>query len=533
MKLIADNWLLIAVLLLAFTVRAAGIGWGFPLTLNNDESAVVRSALGMRFGDLNPHFFDWPSLYRYLNFFLFMTFIKFRVPFQLLFGVETMRRILPFWWDSDPLPFYFLARLMTAILGTATVYVIYRIGRRFLDLKISLLAALFLAVNYYHVINSQIATLDVAMTFFFALSCYFALRIFEKGMLRDYLLAGLFLGLATSTKYNAGLGVLPILAAHTLFSFNNNPHALPKRGPFGHLVGNLWKLLLLGLAALGGFLLGTPYAILDWKTFWRADDIHGFLWTFKRTAPAANWLWLVERVFFGGWGLPLGLLIILGYVLRARKFFKEKDRLSLVLLSFPIPYFLYLGSWAKPRSQYMLPMLLFEAIFGAEAFFFLRRFLKKPFLEAVFLIILLLSPLYKIARLDWQKLIENDTRTQATEWIAENIPWDSVLAGAGTIAGDYGGELPKIRMINEENPEQGYVYKGVGGVAVDSFDALLLREALKEWQVEYVLLSSRIKGAHLFEVWVRENAVSVQTFEPVWSAVSPRIEICKIDYENL
>lgn len=181
----------------------------------------------------------------------------------------------------------------------------------------------------------------------------------------------------------------------------------------------------------------------------------------------------------------------------------------------------------------MLPMLLFEAIFGAEAFLFITRQIRSSFWQVAILTALLVLPLRKTALLDWQKLVENDTRTQATKWVTENVPWGSVLAGVGTIAGDYGGELPKIRMINEENPEQGYVYREIGGLATGEVEPPLLREALKEWRVEYILLSSLIKNNQPFADWVRENAASVQVFEPIWREVSPRIEICKIDYENL
>jgi len=528
-ELIAAHRYLVALLLIAFAFRVAGICWGFPSTLNNDESALVRSALGMRFGDLNPHYFDWPSLYRYLNFFLFAAFIKLRIPIQAQFGVETMRRVLPFWWGPN-LPFYFLARLLTAILGTATVYLVYKIGRRFLSRGTSLVAALFLAVNYYHVINSQIATLDAAMTFFFALSLYFTLKILETGKLGDYLLAGIFLGLATSTKYNAGLGFLPILTAHFLRIGHISSIRL--------ILKDLWKPLLAGLAALGAFLAGTPYAILDWGTFWQADDIHGFLWTFGRTVPGAKWWWLVERAFFGGWGLPLGLLIILGYVLRARKFLREKDRLSLVLLSFPIPYFLYLGSWSKPRSQYMLPIMLFEAMFGAEAFVFLvGRFLKKfRGAAAVGLILLVTIPVMRTARFDIRK-IRGDTRVVAKYWIEQNIPRGVHIAGdARKPTGAYGGTLPEIFLSTEESSGRGYflhpIREWIAGNKLSPED---LVGKFKEHDISFAITSTDFHGQDgveeanltLYRSWLEDNALLLKSFTPEWN-FGPAISIYQL-----
>jgi len=82
-----NNWFIFFIIVLALAVRLAGIEHGFPFIFHPDEPTIVRSALGIRF-DLNPKHFDWPHLYIYLNYFLYMAFAKFR-NFVLSIGLNS------------------------------------------------------------------------------------------------------------------------------------------------------------------------------------------------------------------------------------------------------------------------------------------------------------------------------------------------------------------------------------------------------------------------------------------------------------
>ena len=44
---------------------------------------------------------------------------------------------------------------------------------------------------------------------------------------------------------------------------------------------NILYLVISGVTAIAGFLLGTPYALLDFKTFSRTDGPKGAFWQFK------------------------------------------------------------------------------------------------------------------------------------------------------------------------------------------------------------------------------------------------------------
>jgi hypothetical protein len=81
--------------------------------------------------------------------------------------------------------------------------------------------------------------------------------VLRKGRKRDYLLAGIGLGLGCATKYTAGIVLLPLLAAAAA-RYLETPSA-GRRVVLG--------LALAGAAALVSFLVADPYSVLDAHAF--------------------------------------------------------------------------------------------------------------------------------------------------------------------------------------------------------------------------------------------------------------------------
>ena len=61
----AEILILLAILAVATCVRLWGIDWGLPHPYHPDEGSVLFHSLGFGTGDLNPHWFRWPSLSMY------------------------------------------------------------------------------------------------------------------------------------------------------------------------------------------------------------------------------------------------------------------------------------------------------------------------------------------------------------------------------------------------------------------------------------------------------------------------------------
>ncbi|MCJ7627771.1 MAG: glycosyltransferase family 39 protein [Longimicrobiales bacterium] len=254
------RWTLLAVLVLAAVLRVWGIGFGLPnLNARPDEIEVVSRAIRLLSGDLNPHFFHYPSLYFYLLGIAFAVWSGVSVTLGSSMEDFLARAAV------DPSGFILVARYVTALAGVATVYGVYRVGSRLQGPSAGLAAATLLAVAHLHVRESHFATTDTLLTLLLIVAVYYLLEVAEEGTLRSYLWAGLFTGLAISTKY-VGL-ILPwvLLLAHGLYHRRVSGDANWRKWARAGLSDP--RLWLFGVTGAGAFFVTSPYAALDWALF--------------------------------------------------------------------------------------------------------------------------------------------------------------------------------------------------------------------------------------------------------------------------
>jgi len=162
--------LLLGVILgVAAILRFWSLGSGIPHSIGVDEPELMNRAVRMmRTGDFNPHFFDYPGFYIHVQ--LLVAVARF------IAGATAGQ-----WASLDqvgPSDFYLWGRAVTALLGTATVYLLYLAGMRW-GTRYAALAAGLLAVMPLHVRESHFVLTDVPMTFFVTLSFVLALRASE------------------------------------------------------------------------------------------------------------------------------------------------------------------------------------------------------------------------------------------------------------------------------------------------------------------------------------------------------------------
>jgi len=151
--------LLVAVLVIAAALRLKGIGWGLPYSLVNvDESTVLPKAFGAARGGLNPQFFYYPS------FFFYVVGAAYLAAAPLLWVVKGANPLAVASFVTDPGPYFVLGRLVSAAAGTASVYLVYRLGREAFGRPAGLVAALLLALAPLHVAYSHMAVTDVTAT---------------------------------------------------------------------------------------------------------------------------------------------------------------------------------------------------------------------------------------------------------------------------------------------------------------------------------------------------------------------------------
>ncbi len=432
--------IVLVLMLVAVGLRVYGIGWGLPHVY--EEATPLKEAWEMwgwgsqRGLDLNPHFFHYPSLFIYIQFIgQGLLYIGMR-----LFGLVDSTVDYQALYVIHKTPFYIVGRLITALFSVATVWVTYLIGRRILGRAIAISAAFLLAINTFHISKSQVVEVDVPATCFAALALWLSLRLLEDPRKRTYLLAGLSVGLATSTKYTAALLVLPLLAAHllarreTVRDRHLNSIAGRRKPAWGSLV------LSLAIAVLA-FLATSPFILPDASTFslhFSMERQHMRLGHFG-LGETSTWLFYAKSLTDKILGWPLTLLAFGGfaYLVAVRR-----RSWALVLAAFFVPYLIAIASWVMKADRYLLPVLPVALLFAggicAEAFR-LERLARAPRtwrLSAAVLVTLLLGWPLLAAYPNHLIRLRPDTRTEAKKWIETNVP-----AGAFIVVEPYGPEL--------------------------------------------------------------------------------------------
>lgn len=407
-------------------ILGVGLGlrlWGLDFGLPNvycrpDESTLVHKAVGVGTGDFNPHFFNYPSLHFYLLSVLYGLYFLVGYLGGTFAGLADFERQ----YLADPSAFYLLGRLLGACLGGASILLLYLIGCRAGGRRVGLTSAALLSVAFLHTRDSHFLTVDIPASFHLLVAYLFFFSYLESGKWRELSWGAVFLGLAASTKYNLGIfAVAQVLAVRWG----------PAAARWKHLAG---ALILTGLA----FVAGTPFALLDWHSFWR--DL-----SFERAHFAAGhsldlgWGWVRHLSFSlsAGLGWPLLVAGLGGCIwLGCRR--RPAD---LVLLGGILAYYAVAGSGKLVFPRYMLPLvplLCLAAAIGLEEV--ARRWRG---LWAV----LVLATLVPGAVLSWQHgrlLARPDTRLLAARWIETHVPNGAGLAMTGS---EYGH--PQVRRTRQ------------------------------------------------------------------------------------
>lgn len=387
--------------LIALIIRLVGIDHGFPYIYHPDEPTIIRSALGIRF-DPNPHHFDWPHLYIYLNYFLYMIFAKFRDIITSVGLRPQLSQLAPLVYN-DNLIFYLLSRIFSAVLGSLSVIPIYLWTKKLGDKKTAFFASALLALTPLHVRNSHYALIDVPMLFFLCWALYFSAR--------SAVLSGLFLGFSTSIKYNGLLGGLFIVASMLINKSKNIKHKVV-------------DILRLGIFTILGFIVGTPFAVLDSKTFTRTDGPQGALWQFTNVGKAeflvqisqfvsALTQKLPENLGYGAFIVFIfGSIIILHSLSKNRQTKLKANLPKGIILSLAIFAFLtfYISGLEKNRSHYYLITYPFFLAVAGWTLAYLVNKIKRPIIKIALPIVVLLPSLI----MSIQNIKDLQTKTSST-----------------------------------------------------------------------------------------------------------------------
>lgn len=420
--------LVVALAVGALALRVWGLGWGLPYVEHPDEPSILQTALRMvRHGDLHPQRFDKPTGFFYLLAATTRLYAEWAMRSGMLASPQDLPQGVGLFTTMPEL--FVWNRALTALLGAATVPLLYLLGRDSFGRRAGLLAAGLLAIAYFHLEHSTYITTDVPSAVGVVVALLGACRILTGGQVSAYLLAGVGAGLAAGTKYNAGIAVLGLLLAHPLFWGRRSLGLRPLR-----------LFVLGGLAALLTFLLTTPYALIDGQRFiggllhldanYGGDSITlADRWTLLllRSGEYASFFW--ERSLF-----PAGCLALLaGLPLLLRR----APRPTFLLLAVIVAELAILATYKVHFMRNVLavfPLLIVLVAAGTVALADLIRGSRLQALALTLLVLALAAP-----QLEW------------STWLLRysNRPHTMALAAARL------RELPRgMRAAVETNPVQ-------------------------------------------------------------------------------
>lgn len=408
-----------AILVVAACLRLKGVSWGLPYGYQNpDEKVVLLGAFRIARGHPNPEFFYYPSMLFYMIGTVTWVVSKF-------YSSHGVTLISPVSFITNPTPYYLIGRAVVAACGVTSVYLVYRLGKEAFSRWAGLLAALFLAVEPLHVRYSHVAVTDVPASMFGLLALLLFLRAARRRDARTLLAGALVAGLATGTKYNLGMLVVPGVIA-CWYVYRGRPAGHPLRALASRALRRVAAPMLLA------FVISTPFALLDpghfLGDFYRQNQIVAHGWLGFENVHNGYWYNLSVNLL-GSLGVVLLALGLAGLVLALVK----RTRADLILVPYVIVYYLYVSSWHELMDRYLLPIVPLLIVLAVRACVALASVpvVRRRAVVVTVAAALLLGAIVLPARasLNYSRSLSGtDVRTVAKAWLEQHLPVNAVIA---------------------------------------------------------------------------------------------------------
>lgn len=235
-------------------------------------------------------------------------------------------------------------RMTAALIGIATVFLVFRLASDLYGRRAGLLAALFLAVMPYHVVVSRQVLLDGPMVFFTTLTLYMLARYSLSERHLALVAVGISLGLAFLAKE---ISLILLGAIYAFLAISPEIRVRPRDillSGAAMVVTMLPFPLSVKFAGAGGESKTQQYLV--WQLFRRPNHAPDF---YATVVPPAIGVLLIITAVFGLWAL--------------RRHTGWREKLLMLWIIVPIVFF---QLWPTKGFQYLLPIAPAFAILAAR-----------------------------------------------------------------------------------------------------------------------------------------------------------------------
>lgn len=437
-------------------MRFYNLNWDGGHFFHPDERNIAAAVSRIHFFDqLNPEFFAYGSLPIYL----------FRLTGELLVNITHDSG-----WISDWAKINLISRFFSALSSSLTIVIFFLFLKKYFSLKLSLLSCFFIAFSPSLIQTAHYGVTESLIIFFASLILWLSFQISENPTLKNFLTTGFFLGLALATKVSSlAFFIMPILASFLA------------KTAFLRKIKNFSGLFIYSLIVFAFF---SPYAFLSRIKFFESMNYESgvvlgrlkvvYVLQFEKTLPylfqIKNFLWQMG---------PISVISLLGVAYLSFLLWKTRDKKILLLLVFPLFYFLYVGSWYTKFLRYMTPILPFLAVFAS---YLLISFQKKFSKFGLIVIVFFLSASFLWSLAFFSIYTKESTRITASKWIFQNFSKDAKVL---TEHWDDGLPLPLTSGDpSRYQSEQLTIYEADNRQKIDYYSQKLS-------QADYLIINSR------------------------------------------
>lgn len=479
---------IILILCVAFILRIWGNDFGDPGRYRPDEEYLVGGAMGIAKGNLNPHFFIYPSLSLYILAFIY----KIWEYGGILLGYFDEAGFDNYQMQSEYFTAHLVGRYLSGIFGVLGVWATYRLGKMVFNPACGILAALLMSANYGHVRDSHFCTTDTLLTLWVLMTLIATVKLSSTDSIKNYIISGFLAGLAFSTKY-PGLAVISVIPlAHCYRTWKSNLSILR----------HVLQLSTACISFVFAFASTSPFVILDWETVIEEYSYQiGFIQNgILGDKGIYGWNWFLNFALPYAIGDAQALTFIICLLIMPSLIRSNKNLLNryLFLLVFPAGLLsVFLNSkWLFMR--YITPMMpMLSILISSECIRLTTNFnqYKKSLVMTGICTLLIAAPLLRVIQTNiiFTKV---DTRIQANTWLKEHIKENDTIGWASWFMYPKPDKISGVRYLDFNLTEDFETLKSSPKpywIIVDSHPIDYYSPPLREEMEEFIVQNAKLK----------------------------------------